>query len=69
LVLTIYQHGGKCTKLPQNIPNGHKNIPNMSNGRKIDQSPKNIPTSPIARPSKIYPNQDFRFEKNAIWQQ
>jgi hypothetical protein len=20
----IYQHGGKCTKLPQNIQNGHK---------------------------------------------
>jgi hypothetical protein len=28
-----YQNGGKCTKLPQNITNGHKNV---SNGNKID---------------------------------
>jgi hypothetical protein len=36
----------KYTKVPQNIPKGHKNIP----------------TSFSERPSKIYPNRDFGFE-------
>jgi hypothetical protein len=35
----------------------------MSNGRKIDQMDKNIPTSSIAGPSKVYTNCDFWFEK------
>jgi hypothetical protein len=42
----------KCTKLPQNI----------LNGRKTDKRLKNIPTSFISRPSKIYPSRDFWFE-------
>jgi hypothetical protein len=33
-----------------------------TNCRNIDQWTINIPTSSIARPSKIYPNWDFRFE-------
>jgi hypothetical protein len=45
----IYQITTKYIKLPQNIPNGHK----------IDFLSLNIPTSSIARPSKIYPNCDF----------
>jgi hypothetical protein len=32
---TKYQNGGKCTKLPQNTPKGHKIL---ANGRKIDQT-------------------------------
>jgi hypothetical protein len=48
----------KYTKRPQNI----------RNGRKIDQLAKNMQTSSIARPSKIYPNWDFLVRKYAIWQ-
>jgi hypothetical protein len=35
----------------------------MPNGHKIDQMAINIPTSSIARPSKIYPEWYFGFEK------
>jgi hypothetical protein len=45
----------KYTKGPQNIPNDHK----------IDQMAINMPTSSIARPSKIYPVWDFGFENLA----
>jgi hypothetical protein len=41
----------KYYKLPQTIPNGHK-IYQMA--VKLDQKSYNIPTSSIARPSKIY---------------
>jgi hypothetical protein len=43
----------KYNKLPQNIPNDPT----------IDQRAINIPISSIAKPSKIYPNWDFRLEK------
>jgi hypothetical protein len=43
----------KYTKWPQNIQNGST----------IDQISINISTASIARPSKIYPNWDFWFEK------
>jgi hypothetical protein len=36
----------KITKLTENVPNGHKNVP----------------TSSVARSSKIHPNWDFWFE-------
>jgi hypothetical protein len=50
----------KYTKWPQM---------HLPSGRKIDQIDTNIPTSSITRPSKIYPNWDFRFEKvGTIWQ-
>jgi hypothetical protein len=42
----IYQMSIKYTALQQNIPKG----------------PLNIPTTSIARPSKIYPNLDYWFE-------
>jgi hypothetical protein len=42
----------KCTKWPNIIPFV----------RKIDITAIKIPTSSIARPSKIYPNWDFGFE-------
>jgi hypothetical protein len=35
----------------------------MPNGHKIDQMAINVPTSSIARPSKIYPERDFWFKK------
>jgi hypothetical protein len=41
-----YQSTINYTKWPQNIPNACK----------IDQRAKNLPTSSIARPYKIYPN-------------
>jgi hypothetical protein len=63
---TIYQNGDntpnehnihqsvlKYTKWPENWPNGHKIC---------------MPVSSIVRPSKIYPNWDFWFEKYTIWQ-
>jgi hypothetical protein len=42
----------KYTKWPQNIPNG----------RKMDQMGIYVPTSSIAKTSKIYPNWYFWFE-------
>jgi hypothetical protein len=39
-----------------------KNIPNYHNIYQMAVKCKNIPTSSIARPSKIYPNLDFWFE-------
>jgi hypothetical protein len=53
------------TKMGKNIPKDHKfhqmdiNIPF---GRKRDKMAIKIPTSSIARPSKIYPKWDFWFE-------
>jgi hypothetical protein len=44
------------------IPKSHKL--HISNSRKIDQIANNIPISSIARPSKIYPNPDFWYQKN-----
>jgi hypothetical protein len=42
------------------VPNGYKlYVPFV---RKIDKMAIKIPTSSIARPSKIYPNLDFWFE-------
>jgi hypothetical protein len=43
----MYQNGEKCTKTGENIPNDHM---------------YNMPSS-IARPSKVYTNWDFWFEK------
>jgi hypothetical protein len=58
------------TKTVKNIPNDHRmyqmaipEIP-IQFGRKIDKMAIKIPTSFIARPSKIYPNWDFWFEKS-----
>jgi hypothetical protein len=45
----MYQMTTKFTKYPQDVPNG----------RKIDKMAQKIPTSSIARHSKIYPL--FRF--------
>jgi hypothetical protein len=68
----IHQITIKCTKWPQNIPNGHKIYQMATKYTKWPQNRpnghENIPTSIIARPSKIYPNWDFWFEKKAIWQ-
>jgi hypothetical protein len=49
----------KYTILPQNIPNVHKIYQKYV---KWTECPYNIPTSSIARPSKIYPNLAFWFE-------
>jgi hypothetical protein len=54
-----------------NIPKRGENIPNYQHGHKIFQGtvkhskcPENIPTFlPIPRPSNIYPNWDFWYEK------
>jgi hypothetical protein len=46
---------GKNTKLPQNIPNGHKIIP-------ITKWSYNIRRFSIVKPSKIHTNGDFWFE-------
>jgi hypothetical protein len=35
---------------------------------KYSKGTKNIPAFSILRPSKIYPNWDFCFEKQTIWQ-
>jgi hypothetical protein len=54
------------TKTGKYIPNDHKDTKwpeNIPNGRYIDQMAINIPTSSIARPSKIDPNWDFWFQK------
>jgi hypothetical protein len=46
----------KCTKLFQNVPNGHKiSKPSI----KYSKWPQNESTSPHPRPSKIYPKWDF----------
>jgi hypothetical protein len=50
---------GKYNKCPQTIPNGHK-LHQMA--IKYSKWSSNIPTFTIQRPSKIYPNCDFRFE-------
>jgi hypothetical protein len=51
----------KCTKGTQNEPNGHK----MSQmAVKYSKWPKIISTFSHLRPSKIFPNLDFWFEKN-----
>jgi hypothetical protein len=49
----IYQNGGKYTKMALNYQMAVK----------YSKWPNNIPTFPISRPSKIYPNWDFGFEK------
>jgi hypothetical protein len=54
----VYQITIKYTKWPQNILNGHKIYPMaVKNCHRIC-----IPTSSIARPSKIYPIWDFWFQ-------
>jgi hypothetical protein len=53
------QNGEKYTKRTQYIPNCHKIY--LMDG-KFTQWPQNMPTSSVARPSKIFPNWDFRFE-------
>jgi hypothetical protein len=55
----------KYTKLPQNIPNGHKIY---QFAVEYTKWPQNIPTSSISRPSKIYRKWDFWFRKYTIWQ-
>jgi hypothetical protein len=57
----------KYTKWPQNIPNGTQNMPK---GRKMDQMAIKYTSqhTSMTRPSKIYPNWDFWFENNTIWQ-
>jgi hypothetical protein len=51
---------GHDTKTGKNVPNGHK-ISQMS--VKYSKWPLNISTFSNLRPSKIYPNWDFWFEK------
>jgi hypothetical protein len=52
---TKYQNEEKYTKLPRTLPNVKKTV-------KWTKCPYNIPSSSIARSSKIYPNWDFWFE-------
>jgi hypothetical protein len=54
-----YQNRKKCTKLTQNVLNGHK-ISQMS--IKYSKWPQTISTFSNLRPSQIYPNRDFWFE-------
>jgi hypothetical protein len=56
----MYQMNTKCTEWSENIPNVCK-ISQMS--VKYSKWPKNMSTCSNLRPSKIYPNWDFWFEK------
>jgi hypothetical protein len=61
LLGATYQNGENiCTKLPQIYQIATKYIHQMAVKNK---GPLNIPTSSIARPFRIYPNLEFRFEK------
>jgi hypothetical protein len=60
LFLVQHTKRGKIYQMTTNIPNGHK-LP-IPIGRKISKRLQNIPTSSVARPSKIYQNWDFGFE-------
>jgi hypothetical protein len=40
----------------------------MTFGRKVDIMAQKIPTSSVARPSKIYPKVGFLIRKYTIWQ-
>jgi hypothetical protein len=53
---TIYQNG-------VNVPNVHKIY---NNALKYTKWPENIPSSSIARPSKIYPNSFFGLKINHL---
>jgi hypothetical protein len=58
-IFWVPKTGKKYTKTGENILKGHK-IFQMA--LKLIKWPLNIPTSSVARPSKIYPNCDFWFE-------
>jgi hypothetical protein len=51
---------GKCTKLPENLPNRHEKYQMVV---KYSKWPQNIPNMSIQRSSKIYSNRNFWFEK------
>jgi hypothetical protein len=53
---TIYQKGGEYTKFATKVPNGNKMYQIVV---KYSQWPKSIPTFPIPRLSKIFPNWIF----------
>jgi hypothetical protein len=70
-----YKMDTKNIKWTQNIPNGHKKYKMDTKYTKwpyleYTKWPQNgIPKFSIACPSKIYPNEDFRFENMyTIWQ-
>jgi hypothetical protein len=62
---TIYQNEETYTKLPQNIPNGHKIT---SNGRKIDQICIKYTNILHCKTLQILPKLQFLVWKYSIWQ-